>query len=485
MEPYQLTAHQLHAMLVKKEISAGEITRSFLKRVAEVDEKIRAYITVTKETALAAAREVDRKIGDGENIHPLAGIPVAIKDNICTKGIRTTCASNLLHNYIPPYDATVIEKLAAACAVMMGKANLDEFALGSTCESSAFFPTCNPWDLDRVPGGSSGGSAAAVAAGEALVSLGSDTGGSIRLPAAFCGVVGMKPTYGMVSRYGLVAFASSLDQIGPLTKDVTDCAQAMNVISGYDPMDSTSARQQVPDYTRFLKNDVQGLKIGIPVEYMDACMDAEIKKVVEKAAGELTALGAHIEETSLPHSKYAIPAYYFIALAEGASSLARYDGVRYGYRAKEAEDVTEMFKKTRSEGFGPEAKRRIMLGTYVLSPGCYQTYYQKSLQVRTLIKQDFETAFEKYDILLSPVNLMLPFKRGEEISDPLQMYLMNMCTLPMNLAGLPALSVPAGLVHGLPVGLQFIGRPFGEGSILQAAYTFEQHTGHIYKKPGL
>lgn len=485
MELYQLTAHHLHEMLVKKEVSSEEITRSVLDRIKKVDEKIRAYVTITGEGALETARKVDRKIKDGEKIHPLAGIPVAIKDNICTEGIRTTCSSNILYNYIPPYNATVVERLGETGAIMLGKTNMDEFAMGSSCENSGFFPTCNPWSTDRVPGGSSGGSSAAVAAGETILALGSDTGGSIRLPAAFCGVVGMKPTYGAVSRYGLVAFASSLDQIGPLTKDVTDCALVMNVICGHDPMDSTSVDYDVPDYTTFLKNDVKGLRIGIPKEFMGEGIDPEIKKTIEDAAKKLASLGAEVEETSLPHSKYALPAYYLIAPAEASSNLARYDGVRYGYRTEQAGDVIDMFKKTRSEGFGPEVKRRIMLGTYALSAGYYDAYYKKALQVRTLIKRDFDAAFEKYDVLLSPVNPIPPFKRGEKVDDPLQMYLVDICTLSINLAGIPAVSVPAGLVNGLPVGLQIMGKPFGEGTLLKVAHTFEQNTGHIQNKPRL
>lgn len=485
MELYQLTAHQLHQMLVNKETSSEEITRSVLDRIKKVDETVRAYVTVTEEEALETARKVDRKIKNGEEIHPLAGIPVAIKDNICTEGIRTTCSSNILYNYIPPYNATVMERLGEVDAVMVGKTNMDEFAMGSSCENSGFFPTCNPWSPDRVPGGSSGGSSAAVAADETVIALGSDTGGSIRLPAAFCGVVGMKPTYGAVSRYGLVAFASSLDQIGPLAKDITDCALVMNVICGHDPMDSTSVNFEVPDYTTFLKNDVRGLKIGMPGEFMGEGVDPGIKKVIEEAAEKLASLGAEIEETSLPHSKYALPAYYLIAPAEASSNLARYDGVRYGYRAEGAGDVIDMFKKTRSRGFGPEVKRRIMLGTYALSAGYYDAYYKKALQVRTLIKRDFDAVFEKYDALIAPTSPVPPFKRGEKVDDPLQMYMVDICTLSVNLAGIPAVSVPAGLVNKLPVGLQIMGKPFNEGSLLRIAYTFEQNTGHKENKPSL
>ncbi len=485
MKLYQKTAHRLHEMLLNKEVSSEEITQSVLNRISTVDEKVGAYVTVLGENALDTARKVDRKIKDGTNIHPLAGIPIAIKDNMCTEGIRTTCSSRILYNYMPPYNATVIERLGEVDAVMIGKTNMDEFAMGSSCENSAFFPTCNPWSTDRVAGGSSGGSSASVAADEAIVALGSDTGGSIRLPAAYCGVVGMKPTYGAVSRYGLIAFASSLDQIGPFGKDVTDCALLMNVICGHDPMDSTSVKFDVPDYTTFLANNVKGLKIGIPKEYMGEGIDAEIKNSIQEAAEKLASLGAEVEETGLPHTKHGLSAYYLIAPAEASSNLARYDGVRYGYRAQDPEDMIEMFKKTRSEGFGPEVKRRIMLGTYALSAGYYDAYYNKALKVRTLIKQDFDSAFEKYDVLLSPTSPIPPFKRGEKVDDPLQMYMVDICTLAVNLAGIPAISLPAGMVNGLPVGLQLMGKPFDEGTLLRAAYTFEQNTVHHENKPSI
>ncbi len=483
MQLHYLTAHQLHDMLVSKQISAEELTRAVFDRIEQVEEKIRAYVTLTQEQALELARQVDKARLAGETLPLLAGIPVAIKDNMCTKGVRTTCASKILYNYIPPYNATVMERLNEARAVMLGKTNLDEFAMGSSCENSAFFTTCNPWDTNRVPGGSSGGSAAAVAAGEAILALGSDTGGSIRQPASFCGVVGMKPTYGAVSRYGLVAYASSLDQIGPFARDVTDCAMLLNVICGHDPLDSTSAPYDVPDYTAFLSGDIKGTKIGVPREYMGEGIDPAVKEVIQKAIDVYTGLGAIVEETTLPHSEYALPAYYLIAPAEASSNLARYDGVRYGYRAGEAEDLVNMFMQTRSEGFGAEVKRRIMLGTYALSAGYYDAYYNKALKVRTLIKDDFDRALEQYDLLLGPTAPVTAFKRGEKVDDPLQMYMVDICTLAVNLAGIPAISIPAGMVDNLPVGLQLIGRPFGEGDILRAAYAFEQNTDHHRKLP--
>ncbi|OAT85431.1 Asp-tRNA(Asn)/Glu-tRNA(Gln) amidotransferase subunit GatA [Desulfotomaculum copahuensis] len=485
MELHYLSAHELHGMLVKKEISAAEICADVFQRIDRTEERIKAFVTLTREEALARAREVDKKIAAGEEIHPLAGIPVAVKDNMCTRGVRTTCSSKILSNFIPPYNATVVEKLMQADAVMVGKTNLDEFAMGSSTENSGFFTTANPWDTERVPGGSSGGSAAAVAAGEAVLALGSDTGGSIRQPAALCGVVGLKPTYGAVSRYGLVAFASSLDQIGPFTRDVEDCARLFNAICGHDPLDSTSAPGKQPDYTGFLTDDIKGLKIGVPAEYMGEGIDPAVKEVIGRAMKQLAALGVEIEETSLPHSRYALPTYYLIAPAEASSNLARYDGVRYGYRAEDAADVVDMFMKTRSRGFGTEVKRRIMLGTYALSAGYYDAYYLKALKVRTLIKQDFDRAFERFDALLSPTAPSPAFKRGEKTDDPLQMYMSDICTLAVNLAGVPGISLPAGFVDGLPVGMQLIGKPFGEGTLLRLAYAFEQHTDHKSRRPAL
>ena len=474
MELTAMPAHRLQELMKRREISAEEIALAVFDRINDVEDTVKAYITRTRDTALTTAREVDRLRAAGGEPGPLAGIPIAIKDNICTRGIKTTCASRMLENFIPPYDATVVEKIKESRMIMVGKANMDEFAMGSSNENSAFFPTTNPIDPERVPGGSSGGAAAAVAAGEAVVALGSDTGGSIRLPASFCGVVGMKPTYGAVSRYGLVAYASSLDQIGPLTRDVTDCALMLNVICGYDRRDSTSARWQVPDYTSFLTPQIKGMRVGLPVEYLGEGIDPVVRKVVLNAAENLANLGAEVAETQLPHSKYALPAYYLIATAEASSNLARYDGVKYGLRAKDAEDMVDMYIKTRSLGFGTEVKRRIMLGTYALSAGYYDAYYLKALKVRTLIKQDFDRAFTKFDVLLSPTGPTTAFKAGEKIDDPLQMYMVDVCTLAVNLAGIPGISLPAGKDGELPIGVQLMGRPFGEGDLLRTAYALEQ-----------
>ncbi|MFZ5640675.1 MAG: Asp-tRNA(Asn)/Glu-tRNA(Gln) amidotransferase subunit GatA [Bacillota bacterium] len=482
---HQLTAHELHEKLKNKEVSAVELAEAVYKRIGEVEETVKAFVTLTKDQALAKAKYVDAKIARGDEISPLEGIPVVIKDNMCTEGVLTTCSSKMLHNFVPPYNATVVEKLIDANAVMIGKSNLDEFAMGSSTENSRFFTTRNPWDPETVPGGSSGGSAASVAADETIFALGSDTGGSIRQPASFCGVVGLKPTYGSVSRYGLIAFASSLDQIGPFTKDVTDCALVMNAIAGHDPKDSTSADFDKPDYTSFLVNDVKGMKIGIPKEYFVEGMDPAVRAVIDAAIKKYEEMGAVCEEISLPHSEYALPVYYIIAPAEASSNLARYDGVRYGYRDETAEDIVTMFMRTRSEGFGSEVKRRIMLGTYALSSGYYDAYYLKALKVRTLIKQDFDRAFEKYDLILTPTSPTVAFKFGEKAEDPMQMYLSDIYTISVNLAGVPGLSIPSGYVNGLPVGLQLIGRPFGEGTLLRAAYAFEQNTEHHKVKPNL
>lgn len=485
MDLYQLTAHRLHEMLVKKEVSAAEITKAVFQRIEQVDDKVKSYITLTREKAEAQAAEVDKRLAAGEAIGPLAGIPVALKDNLCTEGIRTTCASKMLENFVPPYTATAVQKLYDANLVLVGKTNLDEFAMGSSTENSKFHLTHNPWDVERVPGGSSGGSAAAVAAGQAIVSLGTDTGGSIRQPASYCGVVGMKPTYGAVSRYGAVPFASSLDQIGPITKDVTDMAHMLNVICGHDPLDSTSANLQHPDFTKYLVNDIKGLKIGVPKEYLAEGINSQVKNRIKEAIEKMTELGAYVEEISMPHTDYAMPAYYLLATAEASSNLARYDGVSFGFRAAEAEDVVDMFKRSRSQGFGDEVKLRIMLGTYSLSAGYYDAYYLKALKVRTLIKQDFDQALEKYDLLLGPTSPSTAFKIGELINDPIQMYLQDICTIPVNLAGLPAISLPCGLVNNMPVGLQLIGKAFEEGTLLRAAYTFEQNTEHHRLRPEL
>jgi len=468
-------------MLVNKEITATELTKDVIARIDEVEGDVMAYLTQTREAALAQAAAVDEKIAGGKVISFLEGIPGAVKDNICTKGIKTTCASKILENFVPPYDATVIEKINAAKPVILGKTNMDEFAMGGSTENSAYHLTHNPWNTDCVPGGSSGGSAAAVAAGTAIWAIGSDTGGSIRQPASFCGVVGMKPTYGRVSRYGLVAFASSLDQIGPLARDVTDCANILNIIAGHDAQDSTSIDASVPDYTKALVADIKGLKIGLPREYFVKGMDADVEKAVRTAVKQMESLGAEIVEISLPHTEYAISTYYLIAPAEAATNLERYDGVSYGERVDGA-DIVEMMTNTRSRKFGKEVKRRIMIGNYALSAGYYDAYYLKSLRVRTLIKQDFDKAFEKVDAIVAPTAPTPAFKIGEMVSDPLKMYLQDVCTVPLNLAGLPGISLPCGFSNKhMPIGLQIIGKPLGEETILRAAYTYEQSQG-FYKE---
>ena len=486
MELYQLTIHELHDMLKKGETTSEAITESVLSRIKAVDGKVKAYITVTEEVARAQAREADKRIKAGDTSSPLLGIPIAVKDNMCTDGIKTTCASKILGNFVPPYDATVVRNLKQAGYVLCGKPNMDEFAMGSSTENSGFFITKNPWDLDRIPGGSSGGSAAAVAAGECIGSLGSDTGGSIRQPASCCGVVGLKPTYGRVSRFGLVAFASSLDQIGPITKDVIDAALLMNVISGHDEKDSTSANIPSPDYTRALKKDVKGMKIGLPKEYFIEGMDPAVEKAVKDAVKTLEGLGAKVVEVSLPHTDYAVATYYILATSEASSNLARYDGVKYGYRTQSPKDLMDMYMKSRAEGFGPEVKRRIMLGTYALSAGYYDAYYKKGQQVRTLIKRDFDEAFKTVDVIATPTAPTAAFKIGEKSSDPLQMYLSDIFTISVNLAGIPGLSLPCGFTSGnLPIGLQLLGKHFDEGSILHAAFAYEQATEWHKKKPKL
>jgi len=477
VELYELTVHELSDLIKEKKVSAVEITKSYLDRIEKIDSKVGSYLSVLGEDAVKKAMEVQEKIDKGEAKSPLSGIPVAIKDNICTEGIKTTCASKMLHNFVPPYNATIVKKLLDDNVVIIGKLNMDEFAMGGSTENSYFKPTKNPWDLERVPGGSSGGSATAVAANLTAFSLGSDTGGSIRQPASFCGVVGMKPTYGAVSRFGLVAFASSLDQIGPLTKDVTDCAIVLNCITGHDPMDSTSANVEYPDYTKALVNDVKGLRIGIPKEYMGEGINPEVRDAVLNAVEVLKKLGAQCEEFSLPLTEYAIPAYYLISSAEASSNLARYDGIKYGYRAEKYTDLLDLYKQTRSEGFGTEVKRRIMLGTYALSSGYYDAYYKKALQVRTLIKKGFDEAFEKYDIILGPTAPTTAYKLGEKVNNPLEMYLGDIYTVSVNIAGLPGLVVPCGFdSKGLPIGLQLIGKPFDESTLIQVGYTFEQNT---------
>lgn len=485
MKLYSLTIHELYGLLKKGEITSKEITESVFKRVEQVEDKVGAYITLTQDIAADMAREADEKIKRG-NMSYLTGIPAGIKDIMCTQGIKSTCGSRILENFIPPYDSTVIKKLKDRHFVITGKLNMDEFAMGSSTEHSALRITRNPWNLETIPGGSSGGSAAAVAADECIYSLCSDTGGSIRQPASLCGVVGLKPTYGRVSRYGLVAFASSLDQIGPITKDVTDCAIVMNVISGYDPYDSTSVPRDVPDYTQALKRGIDGFRIGVPKEYFIEGMDPDVEDTVRKAISLLESLGADVIEISLPCTEYGVAAYYIIAPAEASSNLARYDGVRYGYRTRDGKDLLNMYCKTRSEGFGPEVKRRIMLGTYALSAGYYEAYYKKASQVRTLMIQDFEKAFKRCDVIVAPVSPTPAFKIGEKIADPLQMYLCDVFTIPANLSGIPGISIPCGFSKaGLPIGLQILGKHFEEEKILRVAYNFEQNTTYHLKKPPL
>jgi len=478
----QLTIHEAQQLLKNKKLSSVELTKACLERIRQVEPKVHALVTVTDELALRQAEKADRLIAKG-NAHPLTGIPVVIKDNMCTKGVRTTCSSRMLENFVPPYEATVVEKLNSSGAVTIGKANMDEFAMGSSTEHSAFFATHNPWDLSRVPGGSSGGSAVAVAADEAIYALGSDTGGSIRQPAGFCSVTGLKPTYGRVSRYGLVAFASSLDQIGPLTKDVTDGAIVLNAIAGYDNRDSTSAPYPVPDYTKCLSADLKGLSIGVPKEYFVAGMQGEVEKALRAAINKLKELGAKAGEVSLPHTPHALAVYYIIAPSEASANLARYDGVKYGFSYQKTDNMWEALERTRQFGFGDEVKRRIMLGTYALSAGYYDAYYLKAQKVRTLIRREFDQAFEKYDALVTPTSPTVPFKIGEKMEDPLQMYLSDVCTLPINIAGLPAISIPAGFSDGLPIGMQLIGKPFGEETILRIAYAYEQATEWHKRKP--
>jgi len=486
MNLHELTIHQLHDLLVRKEVTSREATEALYRRIGEVDGKIKSYLMLSEEEAFRQADEVDRKIIREEKIGGLAGIPIGLKDILCTKGIRTTCGSKILGNYVPFYDGTVISKLKENKAVFLGKLNMDEFAMGSSTENSGFQTTRNPWDLQRIPGGSSGGSAAAVAAGECIAALGTDTGGSIRQPASCCGVVGLKPTYGRVSRYGLVAFASSLDQIGPITKDVEDCAILLDGISGYDPFDSTSVNVEVPDYRQFLVNNVKGVRIGIPDEYFIEGMDPDVERSAKEAIGLLKKLGAEVKAISLPHTSYAVAIYYIICTAEASSNLARYDGVKYGFRSHRYGDLMEMYGRTREEGFGSEVKRRIILGTYVLSAGYYDAYYRKASQVRTLMKNDFEKAFEEVDVIVTPTAPTPAFRIGEKAEDPLQMYLSDILTIPVNIAGIPAISIPCGFSReGLPIGLQIMGKHFDEGMLLRAAYTFEQNTDFHLKKPSL
>ncbi len=485
MNLHTLTIHELQDLLAKKEVSAVELAGAVFDRIDAVEEKVGSFITLTKEQAMAQAAEADKQLASGTG-GALCGIPLAIKDVICTKGVRTTAGSKILEPFVPPYDATVMHKLQQAGAVMVGKASMDEFAMGSANENCAYGVPKNPWNSDYICGGSSGGSAASVAADECIASLGSDTGGSIRQPASHCGVVGLKPTYGRVSRFGLLAFASSLDQIGPFTKDVTDCAMMLNVISGYDKRDSTSVNQQVPDYLASLTDGLQGMTIGIPAEYFADGLDAEVEAAVKNSIAKLQEAGAVIEEVSLPHTEYGVAAYYIIAPAEASSNLARYDGVKYGMRDMDAETLLDMYKKTRSQGFGDEVKRRIIMGTYALSSGYYDAYYKKASQVRSLIIEDYKKAFEKCDVLVSPVTPAPAWKIGEKSDDPLSMYLSDVLTIPANLAGIPGMSVPCGMSKaGLPIGFQIQGTHFAEEKLLKVGYNLEQRLGISGKKPSL
>ena len=486
MKLYEEAIHTLHNRLTQREVSSVEVTRSVLDRIAQLNERLNAYITVTAEEALSQAEEADRRLARGEVPGPLCGIPLAVKDVLATRGVRTTCASRMLENFLPPYDGTAVKKLKEAGAVIVGKTNMDEFAMGASNETSYFGVCRNPFDPERVSGGSSGGSACAVAADMCVAAVGTDTGGSIRQPAAYCGVVGMKPTYGRVSRFGLVAYASSLDQIGPITKNVTDCSLMLQALCGYDPLDSTSVNQSVPDFSSFLTGDVRGLRFGVPQEYFVEGMDARVEEAIRGAIRCFEQMGAVPVEVSLPHTQYVIPVYYLIATAEASSNLARYDGVKYGYRAQGPfQNLREMNSKTRAEGFGTEVKRRIMLGTYALSSGYYDAYYRKAQQVRTLIRQDFQRAFETCDVLLAPACPSPAFRIGEKIGDPLQMYLLDIFTASANLSGLPGLCLPCGYTpeEGLPLGVQILGKPFDEGTVLKAGFAFEQQVLPERRRP--
>jgi aspartyl-tRNA(Asn)/glutamyl-tRNA(Gln) amidotransferase subunit A len=502
LELYRLTVREARALLKKGEISSVDLIRAVLDRIGAVDERVKAYLTVVAERALAQAADADSRWiesrREGTVAPPLLGIPMAIKDEICTRGVRTTAGSKILYNFVPPYDATVMYKLNLAGGILIGKTNQDEFAMGSSTENSRYFTTRNPWDLERVPGGSSGGSAAAVAADETFFALGTDTGGSVRQPASLTNTVGLRPTYGRVSRYGVIAFASSLDQVGPITKDVQDAALVLGIIAGYDPKESTSVATPVPDYAAALEAQPQGLgqpqglplrglRIGVPKEYFIEGMQKGVEEAVRAALGVLEGLGATIQQVSLPHTDYSLPTYYLLAPAEASANLARYDGVKYGYRAKEdpGADIWEIMKETRGDGFGAEVKRRIMLGTYALSAGYYDAYYLKAQKVRTLIKQDFDRAFEQVDVIVGPTSPSVAFKIGEKVDDPLQMYLADVFTLAQALAGIPAISIPCGFAEGLPVGLQVMGRAFDEVRVLQVAYAYEEATDWHTKKPTL
>lgn len=485
MSLFDYKVAELHEQLHKKELSVTDLVDASYKRINEVEEKVQAFLTLDEEQARATAKKMDEKLGTDDSKGLLFGMPIGVKDNIVTKNLRTTCASKILENFNPIYDATVVQQLQKAETITIGKLNMDEFAMGSSTENSGFQKTKNPWNIETVPGGSSGGSAASVAAGEVLFSLGSDTGGSIRQPAAYCGVVGLKPTYGRVSRFGLVAFASSLDQIGPITRTVEDNAYLLQAISGHDPMDSTSANIAVPNYVGALTGNVKGLRIAVPKEYLGEGVNEEVRQSVLDSLKVLENLGATWEEVSLPHSKYALATYYLLASSEASANLARFDGVRYGYRAQDAENLIEMYKKTRAEGFGDEVKRRIMLGTFALSSGYYDAYYKKAQKVRTLVKQDFEQVFEKYDVIVGPTTPTPAFKIGEKTADPLTMYANDILTIPVNLAGVPGISVPCGFSDGLPLGLQIIGKHYDESMVYRVAHAFEQATDFHKQKPQL
>ncbi len=484
-ELYYLTLKEASDRLRAREISSRELTQAVLNRIEATDERVKAFMTVTAQAALTRADAIDQTLAEGNPASPLAGIPMNLKDVLMTEGVRTTCGSKILENFKPVYNASVVDRLNRAGAVMVGKVNMDEFAMGSSTENSSYFTTHNPWNLDTVPGGSSGGSSASVAAGMGFFSLGSDTGGSIRQPASLCGVVGLKPTYGRVSRYGLVAFASSLDQIGPFTRDVTDCALVLNAIAGHDSLDSTSINAPVPDYTAALSGDVKGLRLALPKEYFVEGMEPGVETAVRAAVAKLQDLGAIIEEVSMPYTKYALATYYIIAPSEASANLARYDGIKYGFSEKEAANIIEGYLKTRDEGFGPEVKRRIMIGTYALSSGYYDAYYLKAQKVRTMIKSDFDRVFQNFDAILAPTSPTTAFKIGEKTADPLAMYLNDVCTIPANMAGIPGISIPCGFSNDLPVGLQILGPALGEEKVLQVAYAYEQATDWHRQHPAL
>jgi len=486
VELTRLTVHELRDLIRRGEVSPPEIARAYLDRIDRLDGVLGAFTVVTAEAALAEAERIAASASRREPLPPLAGIPLALKDVLCTKGVRTTCASRILADFRPPYDATVVSRLRQAGMLMLGKTNMDEFAMGSSTENSAFHPTRNPWNLDCVPGGSSGGSAAAVAGELCAGALGSDTGGSVRQPAGFCGIVGLKPTYGRVSRFGLIAYASSLDQIGPMAKDVRDAAILLQAIAGHDPLDSTSADLPVPEYESALTGDIRGVRVGLPAEYFVAGMDREVEAAVREGLRRLVGLGAVPVEVSLPHTAHAIAVYYLVSTAEASSNLGRYDGVKYGHRAAAAADLVDMYQATRGEGFGPEVKRRIVLGTYALSAGYYDAYYLKALKVRTLIRQDFTEAFRRCDVLLTPTSPTAAFRLGEKTDDPLQMYLSDVFTISVNLAGIPAISVNCGFTTGgLPIGLQLMGKPFDEAMLLRVAHAYEQAAPHPVRRPDL